>query len=494
DADARDAAEAASWFAGDGPVALLPGRGVGWGSGLTPPPHLVGERYRALDVLAAGGLVCASALALVEWLPPADARPVPLRLRVGEEPGIDGLSEHLALAGYERVDRVEERGQFAVRGGLVDVFPSTGREHLRVELFGDEIEQIRAFSPFTQRALHAADAAVVYPAGERRRDLEEPSLADDEGERSAVEAPADLVPPVDQAPDLVWSPDDVRRAWEEDGLPPLDLEAASQLDPFPRSQAHSFEAQRPAIAARGLSEAENELAGFVRAGNRVVVSFTHLGEARRQAGLLRKVDAPLLEPGEALPAEPGVRFAVVPARRGFVSRDLGIALLPDTQVFRKRPARARACELRRAPARRLRRPRGPRHREAARLRHERGGRRHARLPPPRVPRRRPAVRATRAGRKALALHRRRRVGAGALEARRQGLADPQGARPRVDPRARRRAVAALCPTATRGGDGPHARERLARAARGVLPVPGDRRPAARDRGGQGGPRGAAPDG
>jgi transcription-repair coupling factor (superfamily II helicase) len=341
DADARDAAEGASWFVGDGLVALLPSRGVGWDSGLTPPPHLVGERYRALDVLAAGGLVCASVRALGEWLPPVDARPTPLRLRVGEEPGIDGLSEHLALAGYERVDRVEERGQFAVRGGLVDVFPSTGREPLRVELFGDEIEQIRAFSPFTQRALHAEDAAVVYPAGERRRDHYEPSLRDDEGD-DVVPVPNDLVPSVDRAPDLVWSPDDVRRAREEDGLQALELEAATQLDPFPRSQAHSFEAQRPAIAARGLSEAENELAGLVRSGNRVVVSFSHLGEAQRQAGLLRKVDASLLEAGEPLPADPAVRFAVVPARRGFVSRELGIALLPDTQVFRKRPPRADA--------------------------------------------------------------------------------------------------------------------------------------------------------
>jgi transcription-repair coupling factor (superfamily II helicase) len=343
DADARDAAEGASWYAGDRQVALLPGRGVGWGSGLTPPPHLVGERYRALDVLAAGGLVCASAHALGEWLPPVDARPAPLRLRVGDEPGIEGLAEHLALAGYERVDRVEERGQFAVRGGLVDVFPSTGREPLRVELFGDEIEQIRAFSPFTQRALHAEDRAVVHPAAERRRDLEEPELPADEAEEErGVDVPSDLVPPVDRAPDFVWAPDDVRRVWEEDDLAPVDLDGVSQLDPFPRSQPHSFEAQRPAIAARGLSEAENELAGLVRAGNRVVVSFAHPGEAQRQAGLLRKVDAPLLEPGDALPGEPAVRFAVVPARRGFVSRELGIALLPDTQVFRKRPPRADA--------------------------------------------------------------------------------------------------------------------------------------------------------
>ena len=54
DADARDAAEAAGWL-GDERVALLPSRGVSRGSGLEPPPHLVGERARALDVLAAGG-------------------------------------------------------------------------------------------------------------------------------------------------------------------------------------------------------------------------------------------------------------------------------------------------------------------------------------------------------------------------------------------------------------------------------------------------------
>src|SRR5215204_1394234 len=136
DADARDAAEGARWFLGDERVALLPSRGVHWGSGLEPPPHLVGERARALDVLADGGLVCASATAVAEGTPPAPVRAEPVRLDVGAEPGFDGLAEALALAGYERVDRTEERGQFAVRGGIVDVYPTTGREPLRVELFG----------------------------------------------------------------------------------------------------------------------------------------------------------------------------------------------------------------------------------------------------------------------------------------------------------------------------------------------------------------------
>ena len=339
DADARDAAEAAVWFLGDEAVGLLPSRGVSWESGLEPPPHLVGERARALSVLAAGGLVCASARGLAEGLPPADARPEPLELRPGLEPGVEGLSEALALAGYERTDRADQRGRFAVRGGIVDVFPATGREPLRVEFFGDEIESVRAFSPFTQRALHPVAAAVVHPATERRLDVAD-AWHGDEGELRP--APEDLVPPLDGPPDLVFRPEDVRRVWEEDGLlEPPSLAGASELDPFPQAQPFAFEAQRPAIAVRGLAEAESELGTLVRAGQRVVVAFPHRGEALRTQNLLRRVSARMLEPSEPLPAEPELLFAVSPARRGFVWRELALVLLPDHPVFRRRAPRER---------------------------------------------------------------------------------------------------------------------------------------------------------
>jgi len=338
DADARDAAEAAAWFLGEERVALLPSRGVRWDSGLEPPPHLVGERARALDVLARGGLVCASASALAEGMPPADDRPEPIRIATGDESGLDSLAEDLALAGYARVDRADERGQFAVRGGIIDVFPTTGREPLRVDFFGDEIEAIRAFSPFTQRALHPVDAAVVYPAAERLVDLlEEATLPDDE---EPPRAPDDLVRALARAPDFVWQPAEVREVLAEE-FPgtEIPLKGASELDPFPSGQPHSFEAQRPAIAARGLAEAENELGALVRAGNRVVVAFPHRGEAARTQNMLRRVQVRALEEAEDLPAEPELLFAVAPARRGFVWRELGLVLLPDTQVFRKRPPR-----------------------------------------------------------------------------------------------------------------------------------------------------------
>ena len=341
DADARDAADAVAWFLGDDAVGLLPSRGVTWQSGLAPPPHLVGERARALHVLARGGLVCASARALAEGVPPEEARPEPIELRAALEPGVEGLGESLALAGYERVERVDDRGQFAVRGGIVDVFPTTGRAPLRVEFFGDEIESVRAFSPFTQRALHPVAEATLYPAAERSADLVELDVPDDEGDES-VDVPDDLVPPLERPPDLVFQPDDVRRVWEEDGVhDPPSLAGSTELDPFPQAQPFSFEAQRPAIAARGLAEAESELAALLRSGQRVVVAFPHRGEALRTQNLLRRVEARMLEPGDELPDEPELLFAVAPARRGFVWRDLGLVLLPDHQVFRRRVARER---------------------------------------------------------------------------------------------------------------------------------------------------------
>jgi transcription-repair coupling factor (superfamily II helicase) len=334
DAEARDVAEAAGWYLGEDSVGLLASRGVRWGSGLEPPPHLVGERARAFEVLAAGGLVCASALGATEGVPPVEARPETIRLAVGDSPGVEGLSERLALAGYERVEQAQERGQFAVRGGILDIFPSTGREPVRLELFGDEIESIRAFSAFTQRTLHPLEGAFVYPAAERRLDLVEPWSSEE-----PRPAPEDLVVPLPRV-DFVWDRNEVVRAAEEElGEAPA-LRGAVELSQLPAGQPYAFEAQRPALAARGLAEAERDLLAFVRGGNRVVVTFAHQGEALRTKALMRRIEPVVLEPGDSLPDEPALLFAVAPARRGILLRDQGLVLLPDTQVFRKRPPRA----------------------------------------------------------------------------------------------------------------------------------------------------------
>jgi len=77
----------------------------------------------------------------------------PVELVAGQEVELDDVVRRLAGAAYTRVDLVEKRGEFAVRGGIVDVFPPTEEHPLRVEFFGDEVDEIRAFAVADQRTL-----------------------------------------------------------------------------------------------------------------------------------------------------------------------------------------------------------------------------------------------------------------------------------------------------------------------------------------------------
>ena len=141
-----------------------PSRGVTYESHLAPPPHLIGQRIAALDALLdtpadtdGAPVVVVSAVALSEKVPDPSLRPHGFTLRKGELLDLDETALDLVAAGYERVDQVEDRGQFAIRGGLLDVFPSTEDRAVRVDLFGDEIESLRWFSTFTQRSLGDAE-------------------------------------------------------------------------------------------------------------------------------------------------------------------------------------------------------------------------------------------------------------------------------------------------------------------------------------------------
>jgi transcription-repair coupling factor (superfamily II helicase) len=90
----------------------------------------------------------------------------PVELVVGDSAPLDDLVQRLADAAYTRVDLVEKRGEFAVRGGIVDVFPPTEEHPLRVELWGDEVEEIRAFSVADQRTLEPVERLWAPPCRE----------------------------------------------------------------------------------------------------------------------------------------------------------------------------------------------------------------------------------------------------------------------------------------------------------------------------------------
>ncbi|WP_432498730.1 transcription-repair coupling factor [Kineococcus auxinigenes] len=87
----------------------------------------------------------------------------PVRLRAGDEVGLDATVEALVGAAYSRVDMVERRGEFAVRGGILDVFPPTRPHPLRVEFFGDEVDEVRSFSVADQRSLEVEPDGVWAP-------------------------------------------------------------------------------------------------------------------------------------------------------------------------------------------------------------------------------------------------------------------------------------------------------------------------------------------
>ena len=124
DRQARDlAADLRAWLA-PRPVRFYPSRGVTYESHLAPPPHLVGLRVAALDALLGDApregeppVVVVSAVALCEKVPDPELRPHSFTLRVGDLLDLDEVAADLVAAGYERVDQVEDRGQFAIRGG-----------------------------------------------------------------------------------------------------------------------------------------------------------------------------------------------------------------------------------------------------------------------------------------------------------------------------------------------------------------------------------------
>jgi transcription-repair coupling factor (superfamily II helicase) len=87
----------------------------------------------------------------------------PVRLGARQEVDLEDLIRRLAAAAYQRVELVEKRGEFAVRGGILDVFPPTEEHPLRVEFWGDEVEEIRYFKVADQRSLEVAQHGLWAP-------------------------------------------------------------------------------------------------------------------------------------------------------------------------------------------------------------------------------------------------------------------------------------------------------------------------------------------
>ncbi|SDN11733.1 transcription-repair coupling factor [Allokutzneria albata] len=126
---------------------------------LSPRADTVGKRLTVLRRLAHPEettpikVVVATVRSLIQPMAPGLGDLEPVRLRIGAEHDFAELVERLVDLAYARVDLVEKRGEFAVRGGILDVFPPTAEHPVRVEFWGDEVSEIRAFSVADQRSL-----------------------------------------------------------------------------------------------------------------------------------------------------------------------------------------------------------------------------------------------------------------------------------------------------------------------------------------------------
>jgi len=386
DRAARDmAAELRVWLH-PRPVRYYPSRGVAYESHLIPPPHLVGLRLAALDALlgataddgdragdqdAAPPVVVISAAALSEKVPDPLLRPSSFTLRAGQRTELEQCAARLADAGYEHVDQVEERGQFAQRGGLLDVFAVTAEHAVRLDFFGDEIESMRWFSTFSQRSLGDTDEVEVAPAaeldsehreliamaGEARREGEE---VPDLGELLPVDrflAPLDLVRDAvelvvaaeeELAPALedLWSDaGSLASAAEAPGrlyVSPVEVTGALEercrmwLSALAADQPIEFRAQAAQAASSSLAQAEGELERLVRSGYRAVVAFPQRGEGERTAYNLARLRARWLEEPGQVDGGGELVFVQASLREGFVAPQWKLAVFPEHRLIARR--------------------------------------------------------------------------------------------------------------------------------------------------------------
>ncbi len=192
-------------------------------------------------------LLCASVDAAIQRMGSADRfRELTVRIALGDQISPQKLVQSLIRTGYERVDMVEGKGQCAQRGDIVDVYPPSGAQALRIEFFGDEIDSIRTFDCISQRSLDQADAAVLAPATE------------------VLLSEADAAGAADRMREAIRNnrPDKPQETSLFADLPPLPDDAAEDAEFFDKRIAPKVK-QRDQTAAR-LAELERRTAQLMR--------------------------------------------------------------------------------------------------------------------------------------------------------------------------------------------------------------------------------------
>jgi len=167
----RALADAAAYFAPELEILAFPAWDCLPYDRSSPSLRSTSERLATLHALQRAAekpqlLVTTVNAATQRTLTPFRVRQLVARLAPGERIGLDRLAALLQANGYGRTETVRDPGEFAVRGGLVDLFPAGEEQALRLDFFGDEIESVRRFDPATQRSIDRIEGFTLLPASE----------------------------------------------------------------------------------------------------------------------------------------------------------------------------------------------------------------------------------------------------------------------------------------------------------------------------------------
>jgi transcription-repair coupling factor (superfamily II helicase) len=398
-------------FLGDDEVELFPAWETLPFERVSPSFETMGRRQRVMWRLRANTppqVVVAPVRALVQRLGPHAEEVEPVVVQPGDQVDRDELVARLIAGGYRREYQVEARGEVAVRGSIVDVYPSTDDHPVRIDLWGDEVDRLSAFSVADQRSTHDIAEACIFPTRELlpTDDVRERAAAlvqqqpwgREQWERLADgqlfdgmeswlpwltdrehlltdllpdDALVMLVEPRrmrDRAQELLdeeaslastlavtWGAGEAGEAGEERALPRLSLE-------FDRLLAHTGAGavsllstpdspDTPRVAASAFDPVVGDadaLARRLRAlagdGYRVVLAAEGTGSAQRLRDILAGEG---LDAGPGDPAPGAVRLLVAPLERGVVLPGAQLALVAEADLTGRRRVHRRARGARR---------------------------------------------------------------------------------------------------------------------------------------------------
>ena len=390
---------------------------------VSPNVETMGRRLRVLWRLANPELhpdrlpevVVAPVRALIQGLAPvAEATVGPVSVRPGDQLDPEDLVARLVGAGYRREYQVEHRGELAVRGSIVDVFPSTADVPVRIDLWGDEVDRLTTFAVADQRSAHDLDEVVIFGCREvlpneqvrvRAAELiaEEPWGRDQwdrlaegqlfEGmeswlpwltERSTPEVLPDRLGPsaqivlveprrmrdragelIDEEVALAGALAQTWNATGHDGSTFPRLHAGfdrvlqdtaapawhiTAVPEGPETTVVQAQAWDPVVG--GGEHLVKQVGGFARDGYRVIVCAEGRGTADRMLRSFAEAGLTVADAADdpASLARPGVRMTIAALERGFILPSIKLAVLAEADVTGRRRAHRRAKPRTRATA------------------------------------------------------------------------------------------------------------------------------------------------